>query len=109
MRNSLKSLPGSVPFRRNVLEIREDLQPDEEWTRKECFSDAGADELLRAVREAAAKEVQRVIGEESCEANVRKRVFGDRTRAVGHPCGEMTGGKCSVLWTSVVAIVFARS
>ena len=31
----------------SLLEIREDLQPDEEWTRKECFSDAGADELLR--------------------------------------------------------------
>ena len=47
VRNSLKSLTGSARFRRNVLEIREDLQPDEEWTRKECFSDAGADELLR--------------------------------------------------------------
>ena len=60
---------------RSLLEIREDLQPDEEWTRKGCFSDAGADELLRAVREAAAKEVQRVIGEESCEANAKESLW----------------------------------
>ena len=71
----------------------------------ECFSDAGADELLRAVREAAAKEVQREIGEESCEAKARKRVIGERASAVG----EATGGRCSILWTFIVAIVFVRS
>ena len=62
------------------MEIREDLQPDEEWTRKGCFSDAGADELLRAAREAAAKEVQRVIGEESCEANAKESLWRPNAR-----------------------------
>ena len=75
----------------------------------ERFSDAGADELLRAVREAAAKEVQRVIGEESCEANARKRVFGDRTRSRRAPVRGDDERRCSVLWASVVAIVFVRS
>ena len=44
----------------------------------ECFSDAGADELLRAVREAAARDVRHKVGEESCEAKEREKAFGER-------------------------------
>ena len=60
-------------LRRNVLRIHEDPQQDEE-----CFSDAGADELLRAVREAAARDVRHKVGEESCEAKEREKAFGER-------------------------------
>ena len=44
----------------------------------ECFSNAGADELLRAVREAAARDVRHKVGEESCEAKEREKAFGER-------------------------------
>ena len=78
-------------LRRNVLRIREDPQQDEE-----CFSDAGADELLRggqsrnrAVREAPeganalyAVDAWHRVSEESCEARERKKVFSERRRKV---------------------------
>ena len=60
------------------MRIHEDPQQD-----KECFSDAGADKLLRA------RDVRHKVGEERCEAKERE----NRSETARETRGRTTRGK----------------